>query len=106
MLFGYQLPSLKNIINLFNWNSILTVQEKDEVELSIATLIDNFIEGDPLGFSNSYFELKLKDYVFKNMLISLREIFVCNCDGNNNNKINKTANFFENKAEKEKKLEK
>ena len=59
MLFGYQLPSLKNIINLFNWKSILTVQEKDEVELSIATLIDNFIEGDPLGFSSPYFELKL-----------------------------------------------
>jgi putative phage-type endonuclease len=106
MLFGYQLPTLKNIINLFNWNSILTVQEKDEVELSIATLIDNFIEGDPLGFSSPYFELKLKDYVFKNMLISLKEIFVCNSNSNSNNKINQTANFFENKSEKEKKLEK
>lgn len=101
MIFGYQLPTLKNIINLFSWNSILTVREKDEIELSIATLIDNFIEGDPLGFSCPYFELNLREYVFNNMLISLKEIF------NDHTKINnKTDNFFENKTEKEKKLEK
>ena len=60
MLFGYQLPELKNIINLFRWKNILTIEETDEIELSIGTLIDNFIEGDVLGFSNPYFELNLK----------------------------------------------
>jgi len=75
MLFGYQLPELKNIINLFRWNNLLTREERDEIELSMGTLIDNFIEGDVLGFSNPYFELNLKEYVFKNMSISLKEVF-------------------------------
>jgi putative phage-type endonuclease len=78
MLFGYQLPELKNIINLFRWKNILTIEETDEIELSMGTLIDNFIEGDVLGFSNPYFELNLKEYVFKNMLLSLGEVFCLN----------------------------
>ena len=83
MLFGYQLPELKNIINMFRWKNILTIEEKDDIELSMGTLIDNFIEGDALGFSNPYFELNLKEYVFKNMLMSLREVFYANsnCNG-------------------------
>ena len=75
MLFGYQLPELKNIINFFRWNSLLTTEERDEIELSMGTLIDNFIEGDALGFSNPYFELNMKEYVFKNMSMSLKEVF-------------------------------
>ena len=75
MLFGYQLPELKNIINLFRWNNLLTTEERDEIELSMGTLIDNFIEGDALGFSNPYFELNMKEYVFKNMSMSLKEVF-------------------------------
>ena len=75
MLFGYQLPELKNIINLFRWNNLLTIEERDEIELSMGTLIDNFIEGDALGFSNPYFELNMKEYVFKNMSMSLKEVF-------------------------------
>ena len=78
MLFGYQLPELKNIINMFRWKNILTTEERDDIELSMGTLIDNFIEGDALGFSNPYFELNLKEYVFKNMLMSLREVFYAN----------------------------
>ena len=78
MLFGYQLPDLKNIINLFRWKNILSIEEKDDIELSMGTLIDNFIEGDVLGFSNPYFELNLKEYVFKNMLMSLNEVFYDN----------------------------
>ena len=74
MLFGYQLPELKNIINFFRWNSLLTTEERDEIELSMGTLIDNFIEGDALGFSNPYFELNMKEYVFKNMSMSLKEV--------------------------------
>ena len=34
---------LKNIINLFNWKSILSSKERDEIELSMGNLIDNFI---------------------------------------------------------------
>lgn len=76
MLFGYQLPELKNIINLFNWKSLLSIKEKDEIELSMGNLIDNFIEGDPLGFSSPYFEFNLKEYVFKNILILLKEVYI------------------------------
>ena len=78
MLFGYQLPDLKNIINLFRWKNILSIEEKDDIELSMGTLIDNFIEGDALGFSNPHFEFNLKEYVFKNMLMSLNEVFYDN----------------------------
>lgn len=74
MLFGYQLPELKNIINFFRWKNIFTIQERDDIELSMGTLIDNFIEGDVLGFSNPHFEYNLKEYVFNNMLMSLSEV--------------------------------
>jgi hypothetical protein len=74
MLFGYQLPELKNIINFFQWKNIFTIQERDDIELSMGTLIDNFIEGDVLGFSNPHFEFNLKEYVFTNMLMSLSEV--------------------------------
>lgn len=76
MLLGYQLPDLKNIINLFNWKSLLSTKEKDEIELSMGNLIDNFIEGDPLGFSSPYFESNLKEYVFENILILLKEVYI------------------------------
>lgn len=75
MLFGFQLPELKNIADLFNWKSILTTKEKDEIELSMGNLIDNFIEGEPLGFSSPHFENNLKNYVFNNILILLKELF-------------------------------
>ena len=75
MLFGYQLPELKNIINLFNWRSILSSKERDEIELSMGNLIDNFIEGDPLGFSNPQFDFNLKEYVFTNTFILLKELY-------------------------------
>ena len=74
MLSGCQLPELKNIINLFQWNSLFTTKNKDEIELCMGNLIDNFIEGDPLGYSCPKFELNLKDYVFTNMLLILKEI--------------------------------
>jgi putative phage-type endonuclease len=76
MLFGYQLPDLKNIINLFNWKSLLSTKEKDEIELSMGNLIDNFIEGDPLSFSSPYFEFNLKDYVQRNTFILLKEVYI------------------------------
>lgn len=75
MLFGYQLPELKNIVDLFQWTSLFTRKERDEIELSMGNLIDNFIEGDPLGYSSPKFELNLKDYVFTNMLLPLKEIY-------------------------------
>ena len=75
MLFGYQLPELKNIINLFNWRSILSSKERDEIELSMGNLIDNFIEGDPLGFSNPQFDFNLKEYVFTNTFLLLKELY-------------------------------
>jgi len=76
MLFGYQLPDLKNIINLFNWKSLLSTKENDEIELSMGNLIDNFIEGDPLSFSSPYFEFNLKDYVQRNTFILLKEVYI------------------------------
>ena len=76
MLLGYQLPDLKNIIDLFNWKSLLSTKEKDEIELSMGNLIDNFIEGDPLGFSSPYFEFNLKDYVQRNTFILLKEVYI------------------------------
>lgn len=75
MLFGYQLPELKNIVDLFQWTSLFTRKERDEIELSMGNLIDNFIEGDPLEYSSPKFELNLKDYVFTNMLLPLKEIY-------------------------------
>jgi len=75
MLYGYQLDKLKNIINLFQWNSLFNMEEKDEIELCMGNLIDNFIEEDPLRFSCPKFEINLKDYVFTNMLLILKEIY-------------------------------
>ena len=73
-MFGYQLPELKNVIDMFHWNSLFTTKEKDEIELSMAYLIDNLIEGDPLGYSCPKFESNLKEYVLKNTLLVMKEI--------------------------------
>jgi len=75
MLFGYQLPELKNIINLFNWKKLLSTKEKDDIELSMGNLIDNFIESDILGFSNPNFEFNMKEYVIQNTFILLKEVY-------------------------------
>ena len=95
MLFGYQLPDLKNIIDLFNWKSLLSTKEKDEIELSMGNLIDNFIEGDPLGFSSPYFEFNLKDYVQRNTFILLKEVYI------GKTQDNETEQKKEQKKEKE-----
>ena len=76
MLFSNQLKTLQNVIKNFNIKSVFTTKERDEIILSMGNLIDNFIMNDPLGYSSPYFDENLKEYVFKNMLLTLNEIFV------------------------------
>lgn len=76
MLFSNQLKTLQNVIKNFNIKSVFTTKERDEIILSMGNLIDNFIMNDPLGYSSPYFDENLKEYVFKNMLLTLNELFV------------------------------
>ena len=75
MLYINQLPRLNNIIDMFKISNLLSHKEKDDVELSIGSLIDNFITGDPLGYSNMQFEYNLKDYVFNNIFLLLKNVY-------------------------------
>lgn len=75
MLFSIELPILTDIINLFNYKKLLSYHEKDEIKLSIGTLIDSFIEINPLLFSSPNFEDILKQYVVDNIMISMSEIY-------------------------------
>ena len=70
-----QLPLLNNIITLFKIDKIFTCKEKDDIELSLSSLVDNFITGDPLGFSNPNFEYNLKEYVFNNIFLLLKNVY-------------------------------
>jgi len=70
-----QLPILNNIIDLFKINNLLSHKEKDDVELSMGSLIDNFITGDPLGYSNVNFEYNLKEYVFNSIFLLLKNVY-------------------------------
>ena len=42
MLSISQIPILKNIINLFDFKQLFTIEEEEELKLSIANLMDTF----------------------------------------------------------------
>ena len=98
MLYISQIPILKNIINLFDFKQLFTVEEDEELKLSIANLMDTFIEVNPLSFSNPNFEYNLKEYTFKNIFILLKHLYD---ETELTNEINKIYNelviqFFKN----------
>ena len=41
----------------------------------MANLMDTFIEGNPLSFSNPNFEHELKEYTYKNIFILLKHLY-------------------------------
>ena len=63
MLFS-ELPILVNIINLFNYSKLIKQCDIDELELTIADLIDHFIETQPLSVSNYNFHTNINDYLY------------------------------------------
>lgn len=75
MLYENQLSKLINIIDTFKWSSLFSRKDKDEIKLTMGNLIDNYIQEDPLGYSSPKFEIGLKDYVFNNTLLSLKECY-------------------------------
>ena len=75
MLFSNQLNSLHNIIKNFSIKPVFCKKDADEISLSIGNLIDNFITNDPLGFSSPYFNDNMREYVFKNIFITISELF-------------------------------
>ena len=75
MLFSNQLSSLHNIIKNFSIKPVFCKKDADEISLSIGNLIDNFITNDPLGFSSPYFNDNMREYVFKNIFITISELF-------------------------------
>ena len=70
MLFS-ELPILVNIINLFNYSKLIKQCDIDELELTIADLIDHFIETQPLSVSNYNFHTNINDYLYNIIHIQL-----------------------------------
>ena len=74
-MFINELPSLKNIINLFNIFKTFSSAEKNDLELTIAELMDNYIENTPLSFSSPYFHQQIDDFITTNMMSSISHIY-------------------------------
>lgn len=55
---------------------IVSESDKDEIELNISQLIDEFITNNPLSFSYENFENLLEEYIYTNMNLLLSQIFV------------------------------
>lgn len=82
MLFN-ELPKLTNILDQFSWNTItsfynseknrkseLLSQDKDDIMISMSSLLDHYIDSFPLDYSNYNFDEKLADFVIYNMYIT------------------------------------
>ena len=74
-MFINELPSLKNIINLFNIFKTFSSAEKNDLELTIAELMDNYIENTPLSFSSPHFHQQMDDFITTNMMSSISHIY-------------------------------
>ena len=74
-MFINELPSLKNIINLFNIFKTFSSTEKTDLELTIAELMDNYIENTPLSFSSPHFHQQMDDFITTNMMSSISHIY-------------------------------
>ena len=74
-MFINKLPSLKNIINLFNIFKNFSSIEKDDLELTIAEIMDNYIENTPLSFSSPHFHQQMDDFITTNMMSSISHIY-------------------------------
>jgi|UniRef100_A0A6C0CJ35 putative phage-type endonuclease len=61
--------SEEDLIELF------TRKEKDEIEVNISLLIDDFIENNPLCFSYENFENLLQEHIYSNISLTLSQIY-------------------------------
>ena len=64
------LPFLTNIINFFNISNLISSDEIGEIELTMADIMDNYIQNSPLSFSSPYFHKEMDDYIIKNIGIN------------------------------------
>ena len=53
---------------------LFTQKEKDEIELNISQLIDEFIQYNPLSFSFENFNNLLEEYIYTNTYLILSQI--------------------------------
>ena len=74
-MFINELPSLKNIINLFNIFKTFSSAEKNDLELTIGELMDNYVENTPLSFSSPNFHQQMDDYITTNTMSSISHIY-------------------------------
>ena len=68
-----------NIIDDFDIQ-LFSQTDKDEIELNISQLIDEFITNNPLSFSYENFENLLEEYIYTNMNLILSQIYMNECD--------------------------
>lgn len=69
------LPFLTNIINFFNISNLISPDEIVEIELTMADIMDNYIQNSPLSFSSPYFHKEMDDYIIKNIIQSIQVIY-------------------------------
>ena len=74
-MFINELPSLKNIINVFNIFKTFSYGERNDLELTLAELMDNYIENTPLSFSSPHFHQQMDDYITTIMMSSISHIY-------------------------------
>jgi len=74
-MFIHELPDLKNIINFFNIFKTFSSSEKDDLEITIAELMDNYIENTPLSFSSPHFHQQMDDYITTNIIDTISNIY-------------------------------
>jgi putative phage-type endonuclease len=64
-----------NMINNDLNNELFSQKDKDEIQLNISDLINEFIDIYPLSFSNEKFNSMLEEYVYNNIIITLSTIY-------------------------------
>jgi len=69
MIIQTTMNTSEEVIELF------TRKEKDEIEVNISLLIDDFIENNPLCFSCENFENLLEEHIYSNISLTLSQIY-------------------------------
>ena len=70
------LPELTDIINTFDISTLISPIEKTDIELTMADIMDNYIENNPLSFSSPKFHEDMDNYVISIILQTIGHIYI------------------------------
>ena len=69
------LPFLTDIINKFNIYTLISPNDKTDIELTMADMMDYYIENNPLSFSSPTFHEDMDNYVINIIIQTIEHIY-------------------------------